>query len=151
WPSMDGKQVEAFVRKPQPADSPHTFSNLASTLFKTIREDHAATVVLAHTGKPPAPWFLDWMELSRFGPVLGQWTTFSRYLNEVFPGEPPSPLVADEFHPDSRPARTAAPRPPPVTAYARHLRARRRLDTAATLAAMQRGLAGANDPLRLEN
>jgi hypothetical protein len=150
WPSQDGKQVEAFVRKPLSADSPHTFFNLANTLFKTIREDHAATVVLAHTGKPPAPWFLDWMELSRFAPVLGQWTTFSRYLNEVLPGEHTSPLVADEFHPDYLTERSATPRPHPVTAFARHLRQRRRLDTAATLAAMQRGLAGAGDPLRVE-
>jgi hypothetical protein len=38
-----------------------------------------------------------------------------------------------------------------VSAFARHLRLRRRFDTAATLAAMQRGLAGANDPLRPES
>ncbi len=29
----------------------------------------------------------DLLELCRFGPVLGQWTTLSQYLNEVMAGE----------------------------------------------------------------
>jgi hypothetical protein len=150
WPAQDGKQVEAFVRKPLPADRPQTFFNLANALLKTIREDHSATVFLFHDGKPPAPWFGDWLELSRFAPVLGQWTTFSRYLNEVLPGDHASPLSADEFHSDYLIERTESSRRQPISAFARQLRRRRRLDSVATLAAMQRGLAGANDPLRLE-
>src|SRR5262249_54938802 len=87
WPSPDGKHVGAFSRKPYPADSPQTYFNLGHYLFKTIREDHSATIALLHSGSPAAPWYQDWLELCRFGPILGQWTTFSRYLGEVAAGE----------------------------------------------------------------
>src|SRR5207244_3918149 len=63
WPSPDGKQVDAYVRAPHPADKPETFFNLAHYWFKTTREDHAATLGLIHTG-PAAPWYRDLMELA---------------------------------------------------------------------------------------
>ena len=72
WPSPDGKQIEAFARKPLPADSAETFFNLANALFKTIREDHVAIIALLHTGNKPSPWYEDWLQLSRFAPVFGQ-------------------------------------------------------------------------------
>jgi hypothetical protein len=87
WPAPDGKQVEAFTRKPFRADDPQTFFHLAHHLCQTIRQDHAATLGLLHAGTPAAPWYKDWLELSRLAPVLGQWTTFSRYFNEVLAGE----------------------------------------------------------------
>lgn len=168
WPSPDGKQIEAFARKPLPADNPETFFNLANALFKTIREDHTAIVALLHTGNKPSPWYEDWLELTRFGPVFGQWTTMSRFLTEVPPGEYASALSADEFHYDflservhqknptesgatENPATAAGPAAHlPVSGFARHVRLRRRMDTCWTLAAIQRGLAGANDPQRVE-
>ena len=39
----------------------------------------------------------DWLELCRFGPVLGQWTTLSAYFNDVLAGEHAAALSADEF------------------------------------------------------
>ncbi|MCI0377182.1 MAG: hypothetical protein L0215_06235, partial [Gemmataceae bacterium] len=100
WPSPDGKQVDAFVRAPHPADNPATYFNLAHYWFKTTREDHAATVGFLHAGQPAAPWYDDLMELHRLAPVLGNWTTFSRYFNDVMAGEHPPSLAADEFHSD---------------------------------------------------
>jgi len=96
----DGKQIEAFARKPLPAENPETFFNLGNTLFKTIREDHSAVIALLHHGQKSSPWYDDWLELSRFGPVYGQWETMSRFLTEVQPGEYASALSADEFHYD---------------------------------------------------
>ena len=89
WPAPDGKQVDCFTRVPFAADRAETFFNLAHHLFKTIREDHYATVALLRRGEPAAPWYRDWLELSRFGPVMGQWTTFSRYFNDVMAGMTP--------------------------------------------------------------
>ncbi|MCI0464047.1 MAG: hypothetical protein L0Z62_44500 [Gemmataceae bacterium] len=173
WPSPDGKQVDCFTRLPHPADSAETFFNLAHFLFKTIREDHYATLALLHRGQPASPWYQDWLELSRLAPVLGQWVTFSHFFGQVQAGEFASALSPDEFHHDhlservpphepnnegyGGPGATVAPRKPPgpeakvpVSAFARQARARRRLDTCWTLAALQRGLAGRNDPLRIE-
>jgi len=104
WPSPDGKQVEAFTRKPLPADDPQTFFHLAYHLCQTIRQDHAATLGLLHKGSSAAPGYADWLELSRLAPVLGQWTTMSRYLGEVMAGEHVAAPSADEFHADFCPS-----------------------------------------------
>jgi hypothetical protein len=150
WPSPDGKQVEAFARAPYAADNPQTFFHVAHYLHKTIMQDHAATFGLLHATAPAAPWYRDWLELARFGPVLGKWTTFSAYFGEVYAGEYASAGNADEFHGDYLGERTNRKSAAPVSGFARHVRLRRRLDTAWTLAAIHRGLAGRNDTLRVE-
>jgi hypothetical protein len=142
WPSPDGKQVDAFTRKPFRADDPQTFFHLAHHLCQTIRQDHAATLALLHAGTPAVPWYKDWLELSRFGPVLGQWTTLSRYFNEVLAGEQASASSVDEFHADYLSERTTAGMDNPVSGFARQVRERRGMDTAWTLAAIHHILAG---------
>ncbi len=146
WPSPDGKQVDAFVRRPYPADAPATFFNLAHYWYKTTREDHAATLVLRHSSRPPAAWYRDIMELARLAPLLGTWTTFSRYFDDVMAGEHLPSLSVDEFHFDYLSERVNAHIPRPVTAFAVHLRQRRRLDSCWTFAAMHRSL-GASQAL----
>ncbi len=63
-------------------------------------QDQAATLALLHREKAAGPWYDDWLELSRFAPVLGRWTTLSNYFNEVMPGDYTSAAEADEFHGD---------------------------------------------------
>jgi hypothetical protein len=159
WPSPDGKQVEAFTRTPHPADSAQTYFHLTYHLHQTIMQDQAATLALLHREKPACPWYDDWLELSRLAPVLGRWTTLSNYFNEVMPGDYTSAAEADEFHGDYLVERCPietysgdtepAPAAPglggdqPISMFARQVRARRRLDTAWTLAALQHSLGGA--------
>lgn len=143
WPSPDGKQVDAFTRTPHPADNPQTWFHLAHHLRQTIMQDHAATLALVHQRGPACPWYHDWLELQRFGPVLGQWTTLTRYFNEVMSGEYASASSADEFHSDYLEERTTAHVPNPVSWFARQVRGRRRLDGVWTLLALHRGLTGA--------
>jgi hypothetical protein len=150
WPSPDGKQVDAFVRTPKPADSPETFFNLGHSWFKTTREDHAATLCLLHRPGTTAPWYQDLLELHRLAPVLGTWETFSTYFTQVYAGEYPPSLSADEFHYDYLTERINAHRPDPVSGFAQHLRMRRRLDACWTYAALNRSLAGARDSLAVE-
>jgi hypothetical protein len=149
WPSPDGKQIEAFTRAPHAADNPQTFFHAAHHLHRTIMQDQAATLALLHTGAPAASWYRDWIELSRLAPVLGQWTTLSRYFGEVLAGEYASAASADEFHGDYLSERTGMQSPQPVSGFAWHARWRRRVDTAWTLAALHRGLAGRGDALAL--
>jgi hypothetical protein len=150
WPSPDGKQVEAFARTPYAADNPLTFFHIAHYLHKTIMQDQAATIGLLHAASPAAPWYRDWLELTRFAPVLGKWTTFSAYFGETYAGEYTAAVNADEFHGDYLSERTNGKSEAPVSAFARHIRLRRRIDTAWTLAAIHRGLAGKNDNLAIE-
>jgi hypothetical protein len=158
WPSDDGKSVEAFTRAPHPADSAQTYFHLTYHLHQTIMQDQAATLALLHRDKPACPWYADWLELSRLAPVLGRWTTLSNYFNDATPGDYASAAEADEFHGDylvercpkeklEYDAPEAAEQPglggdEPISAFARHLRARRRLDTTWTLAALQHSLGG---------
>jgi hypothetical protein len=151
WPSPDGKQVDAFTRAPKPAESAETFFNLGHYWFKTTREDSAATLGLLHRPGPAAVWYNDLLELNRLAPVLGNWTTFSNFFTQVYAGEYPPALSADEFHYDYLTERIDAHRPDPVSGFATRLRLRRRLDACCTYAALHRALAGVRDPLRLED
>jgi hypothetical protein len=140
WPSPDGKQAEAFARTPYAADNPQTYFHLAHYLHQTIMQDHAATFALRHgSGMPPA-WYDDWLELSRLAPVLGKWTTLSKYFNDVLAGEYATAASADDFHADYLTERTTNHYRQPVTDFARHLRWRRRIDTAWTLTALRQAL-----------
>src|SRR5262249_42509169 len=106
----------------------------------------AATLVLLHKGTPAAPWYEDWLELSRLAPVLGQWTTFGRYFDEVLAGEYASASNADEFHGDYLSDRTNARHEQPVSGFARQLRRRRRRDGAWPFTALTRALTGRAAP-----
>ena len=114
-------------------------------------QDQAATVALLHRRLPAASWYGDWVELSRFAPVLGRWTLLSGYFNEVLSGEYSSPAEADEFHDDYLVERSSGqegenPGPwttnDPISGFAAHHRARRQLDSALALASLHRGLTG---------
>jgi hypothetical protein len=169
WPSPDGKQVEAFTRTPHAADSAQTYFHLAYHLHQTIMQDQAATLALLHREKPDPPFYADWLELSRFAPVLGRFTTLSGFFNEVLPGDYTAAASADEFHgdylvervgdgewgmgnasqaqsatafdPSSQSPFSIPHSPFPIGAFARQVRLRRRLDTCLTLAALYRSLA----------
>lgn len=149
-PSPDGEQIEAFTRAPYSAENPQTYFHWAHYLHKTIAQDHSATLALLHTSAPAAPWYHDLLELHRFGHVLGQWRTLSDYFNEVVAGDYATVTSPDDFHVDYLNERTTAHVERPISAFARQVRLRRRIDTAWTLAALSRGLMGRNDPLHLD-
>jgi hypothetical protein len=98
WSSPDGRQIEAFTRTPHPADDPQTFFHLTHYLHQTIMQDSAATFALLHPpGSPAAPWYDDWLALNVLAPVLGTWTTLTRYLSDGLVGEYAPPAAADDF------------------------------------------------------
>jgi hypothetical protein len=140
WPSPDGKQVEAFTRKPHEGDNPQTYFHLAYYLHQTIMQDHAATFALLHNQALLSPFYRDWLELSRLAPVLGKWTTLSKYFNEVLAGEYASAAVGDDFHCDYLTERTGEKDCRAVSGFARQVRWRRGLDTAWNLNALYQSL-----------
>ncbi|MCS6852757.1 MAG: hypothetical protein NZ700_16490 [Gemmataceae bacterium] len=145
WPAPDGKQVEAFTRSPHNSHDPQTFFHLIHYIHQTIMQDQIATLVLVHDGEPALPWYSDWLELQHLAPVLGQWTTFSRYLAEYVVDDYASAASADEFHSDYLEERTTARLEHPVSGFARQVRWRRSLDTTWSLVALHRGLTGPRD------
>jgi hypothetical protein len=150
WPSPNGQQIQAFTRVPYPAEKPTTYFHLAHYLHRTIMHDHVAAVAFLHGRHPTAAWHDDLIELARLAPVLGQWTTISGYLDEVYSPEQAGTLSGDDFQTDSLSDRIEAGVSRPVTEFAEHARIRRRLDTAWTLAGMYRGLTAQGDRCRSE-
>jgi hypothetical protein len=141
WPAPDGKSVDAFTREPLAADDPQTFFNLVYHLHQAVSTDAAPTVALAHKGKPAFDSYRDLLALAQLAPVLGTWTGLGRYFTDAVTGDYIGTRTADEFFADYLDDRvTSAHRPDPVTGFPRHLRLRRRLDSAFTLAAMHRSL-----------
>lgn len=150
WPSADGKQVQAYTRKPFAADEPQTFFQLAYQLRHTIAEDHAATMALLHRKSAAAVWYDDLLELSRLAPVLGTWMTMSSYLMEVQPSEYAAVPAPDDFRGDVLVQRVDFHAPAPISSFTQHVRRRRHFDAVRTLAALSRGISGRRDPLRLD-
>jgi hypothetical protein len=99
-------------------------------------------VALVHRQPHRAAWHDDLVELSRLGPVLGQWTTISTYLDEVYSPEHVGTLSADDFQADYLTNRIEEGVACPVSEFPQHARLRRGLDTARTLAGMYSGLTG---------
>lgn len=130
WSSPDGRQINAWTRAPVPAHHSQTFFNLVRLLHETIMQDTSATLALIHTGEPAFPCYDDWRELSRLAPVLGTWTTMSRYMSEASAGEYAPANTPDDFAPDFLDERCTAKRQDVVSAFPRHWRQRRRLDMA---------------------
>src|SRR5262249_1291016 len=140
WSAPDGKQLDAFTRTPRPAHQSQTFFNIVHSLHETIMQDTAATFALLHSDGPPAACYDDWRELNRLAPVIGQWTTISKFFGETSAGEYAPASTADDFFTDYIEERTQAHLPNPVSGFARHLRQRRRLDTALGFVAILRAL-----------
>jgi hypothetical protein len=140
WSSPDGKQIDAFARAPLPAHQSQTFFNLVHTLHETIMQDSAATLALLHSEAQPSPCYFDWLELSKFAPILGTWTTVSRYLSESSAGEYAPASTPDDFFSDYLEERATARLPDVVSGFSLHLRQRRRLDAAYAYLAMLKAL-----------
>jgi hypothetical protein len=150
WPGPDGKAVDAFTRAPLPAHDPHTFFNLVYHIREAVSQDAAPTIPLIHKGQPPFETYRDLIAMSELGPILGNWIGLGRYFTDAVTGDYIGSQPADDFFADDLDDRvTNGHRPDPVSAYPRHLRLRRRLDSAFTLAALHRHLTP-NDAADLE-
>jgi hypothetical protein len=145
WSSPDGKSIDAFTRVPLNARQPQTFFNLVYSLHQSITGDTAPTLALLHQGEEDFPLYTDWLALSRLAPVFGRWTTFSRYFSDALAGEYAGAANADDFFSDYLEERINAHRCDPVSAFARHARARRRIDAAWALASVHRAMSGATE------
>ena len=130
WPAPDGKSINAFTRMPLPAHNPQTFFNLVYNLHQAITQDSAPTLALMHQGQKASPCYEDWLTLSKFAPVLGQWITFSRYFSDALAGDYTGAANPDDFFNDYLEERINLHRPDPVSAFPRHAKLRRRLAVA---------------------
>jgi hypothetical protein len=113
--SADGKRIDAFTRKPLPAESALTYFHLAHHLYKTMLNDMTACLAFVQDGAAGNPFYLDWLALNRLAPVYGQLVTLSRFFVEVAAGEYPATPRADEFHSNYLDRLVTAQTPNPIS------------------------------------
>jgi len=137
WPGPDGRSVDAFCREPLPAQDPLTFFNLVYHMHQATSMDSAPTVAFVHKGEPAFDSYHDLLALAELCPVFGEFINLSRYFTDATSGDYIGTQPADEFFNDYLDDRvTNQKRREPVSGFARHLRLRRQIDSAYTLAAL---------------
>ncbi len=140
WPGPDGKTVDVFTREPHPAHESQTFFNFAYLLHQAISHDSTPTLTLLHK-KAAAVGYADYLALGDLAPVFGTAVSMSGYFSETHAGDYTGAATADEFFADYLDDRvTNHHRPDAVSGFAKHLRLRRRIDSAFALAALHRTL-----------
>ena len=128
WESPDATSLESLTRPPAPADSTAQGVHLPWRLAKALKDDHVATLPLAHWPAPIANWYLDLKRASSYSPVLARMV-----------------MAADYFHLTDRPYEALRPKfddyqtpylsrsvlvgePNPISRRIAHLQARATLD-----------------------
>ncbi|MBA4190040.1 MAG: hypothetical protein C0467_18805 [Planctomycetaceae bacterium] len=141
WPGPDGKSIDSFCREPLPANDPLTFFNIVYHMHQATSMDSAPTVAFVHKGEPAFDSYHDLLALGELCPVFGEFINLSRYFTDATSGDYIGTQPADEFFNDYLDDRvTNQKRTGPVSGFSRHLRLRRRLDSAYTLAALHRSV-----------
>ncbi|MEO2092285.1 MAG: hypothetical protein ABGY75_22755, partial [Gemmataceae bacterium] len=141
WSAPDGKAVDTFSRTPVPAADPLTFFNLVYTLHQAFGSDSTPTVAFQHASDPAAIGYEQLLTLGDLGEACGEWVGLGRFLGDHHYGDYLGSTTADDYFNDYLDDRvTHGKRPDPVSGFAAHLRQRRRIDSAYTLAALHRML-----------
>ncbi len=141
WSAPDGKALDTFSRTPVPAADPLTFFNLVYTLHQAFSTDSTPTVAFQHSGEPAAIGYEQLLALGELGEACGEWVGLGRFLGDHHYGDYLGSTTADDYFNDYLDDRvTHRKRPDPVSGFAAHLRQRRRIDSAYTLAALHRML-----------
>ena len=124
---------------------PRRSSTSSTTLHQAITQDSAPTVAARPQGRAGRPARTrTCSRSSELGPVLGDWTTFCAATSATpWPATTSARQPRTSSSPTTSTSVTNEHRPDPVSAFAAHARARRRLDAAYTLAALHRCLSAA--------
>ncbi len=140
WESPDGTTLEALTRPPTAADRAADGLALPWRLARTMRDDHVATLPIAHWPGGLAGWALDLGRVAAYSPVLARRVTLSDYFHltdrpfEVF-----RPTLDDYVTPYLSQA-VARRDESPISKRARHARLRARFDALAGLRALAAAL-----------
>lgn len=150
WPGADGRALDAFAKEPLPASDAQTFFNLAYYLHQASGQESQPVLAFRHT-TPAGTGYQELLALADLGNVLGEWSGVGRYLTDVGPGEYSGTAGPDDYPIDTLDDRvTQRKQQDPVSSIARHLRLRRRLDSAFAIASLHRMLTTPTDDEQAE-
>jgi hypothetical protein len=136
WPGADGKALDAFAKEPLPASEAQTFFNLAYYLHQAVGQESQPALAFHHSA-PAGIGYEELLGMTDLGNGLGEWSGVGRYLSDVGPGDYSGTAGPDDYPIDTLDDRvTRRKLADPVSSVARHLRLRRRIDSAYALAAL---------------
>jgi alpha-mannosidase len=81
WEAADGSSLEALTRPPVSAERACEGLRLPERIARSMKEDHVATIPLAHWPDEAAGWYEDLRRVERYSPVFGRWTTAADYFH----------------------------------------------------------------------
>jgi alpha-mannosidase len=81
WESPDATSLESLTRVPLAADRAATGAAFASTLGKSMKDDHIATIVLVHWPDRVANWYNDLIRIGKYSSVLARLVTLTDYFH----------------------------------------------------------------------
>lgn len=97
WNAPDGSLLEALVRSPIDAGNETSGLTLFAQLARTLQNDRAATIVLAHWMDAPASWYETLLRIQRNVTVFGKFEKFSEYFIHATLHEGPTVTRAEEY------------------------------------------------------
>jgi len=140
WQGPDTNHLESLMRPPIAADRAAEGLHLPWKIGRSMRDDHVATVPMAHWPSPVAGWYRDLRRVSAYSPVLGRLVTLDDYFHmSDRPWEMFSPEL-DEYVTPYLAQAVARRDDRPVSRRAEHARARAGLDALSTIDALRRAL-----------
>ena len=84
WEAPSGESMSAITRPPFDASQASSFVDLGIRIGEIIDSEHYATVVFAHWPDQLAPAFEDLVRIHRFGPLLGNFVSFTEHFESVY-------------------------------------------------------------------
>ena len=128
WEAPDGTSLESLTRPPTAADRASDGPRLPWRLATTMRDDHVATLPIAHWPGALAGWALDLARAAAYSPVFARRVTLSDYFHLTDrPFETFRPTL-DEYTTPYLAQAVARRDEAPISRRARHARLRARLD-----------------------
>lgn len=97
WTAPDGSVIEALCRVARDASAANDVFGVLAALAKTLLDDRAATLVLAHWLHQQAPWYYYLLRGHQFAPVFGRFETFSGYFMNSTTPDRPTDTRGDEY------------------------------------------------------
>lgn len=150
WEGPDATNLESLTRPPIAADRPGEGARLPWRIARSMRDDHVATVPMAHWPNPVAGWYRDLRRVAAFSPVLSRWATLGDYFHlSDRPWDTFSPK-ADEYVSPYLAQAIARDDPEPISRKARHARLRAGFDGLMAVDALAKALSSPPRPAETE-
>ena len=97
WQVEMSELIEAVGCLPLDASLPETYLQFASRMGQSMEMDYVATICLVHWAGSTNPWYEDLVRTSRYGSVLGEFSSLDNYFKESDSNSRTDHFEAEEY------------------------------------------------------